>query len=99
MAQATAAAQPLSAAPTQAGPPPLRLADDAVPATRLVPRFEVASYAAADALRLQRELGIGHVLAQILVRRDLADPVAARRFLDAGEAHDPGAFTGIERAL
>lgn len=98
MAQATAAAQPLSAAPTKAGPP-LRLADDAAPATRPVPRFEVASYAAADALRLQRELGIGHVLAQILVRRDLAEPVAARRFLDAGEAHDPGAFTGIERAL
>lgn len=99
MAQATAAAQPLSAAPTPAGPPPLRLADDAAPAAPPVPRLEVAGYAAADALRLQRELGIGHVLAQILVRRDLADPVAARRFLDAGEAHDPGAFTGIERAL
>jgi single-stranded-DNA-specific exonuclease len=98
MAQATAAAQPLPAAPTPVGPPPLRLA--AAPGPRgPVPRFELASYATEDALRLQRELGVGHVLAQILVRRGLADPVAARRFLEAGEAHDPAAFAGIERAL
>ena len=42
---------------------------------------------------------MGHVLAQILVRRNLADPAEARRFLHAGEAHDPEAFDGIERAL
>jgi single-stranded-DNA-specific exonuclease len=99
MAQAAAAAQPLPPSATEAGLPPLRLAGDTAPAPRPAPRFEVASYVAADALRLERELGIGHVLAQILVRRDLADPSAARRFLQAGEAHEPGAFEGIERAL
>ena len=79
--------------------PPLRLAIDAAPARDPVPRLQIAPYAAADALTLQRELGVGHVLAQILVRRDLADPAAARRFLEAREAHDAGAFEGIERAL
>ncbi|HLI59258.1 MAG TPA: single-stranded-DNA-specific exonuclease RecJ, partial [Solirubrobacteraceae bacterium] len=56
-------------------------------------------YAIADALRLERELGIGHVLGQVLVRRGLGDPAAARAFLAADERHDPGAFAGIERAL
>jgi single-stranded-DNA-specific exonuclease len=54
---------------------------------------------AAEALALEREIGVGHVLAQILVRRGMADPAAARRFLDAAEAHDPGAFEGIAHAL
>ena len=63
------------------------------------PRLEIPPYRALDALALERELGVGHVLAQILVRRGLGDPVQARYFLDAGEAHDPSAFAGIERAL
>jgi single-stranded-DNA-specific exonuclease len=62
-------------------------------------RLELPPYRLADALALERELGIGHVLAQILVRRGLADPAEARAFLDAGEAHDPAAFAGIERVL
>ncbi len=85
--------------PDPARPPPLRLASDAGAARRSVPRLQIAPYAAADALALERELGVGHVLAQVLVRRDLADPAAARRFLEAGEAHDPSAFEGIEGAL
>ncbi len=44
-------------------------------------------------------MGIGHVLAQVLVRRGLSDPVRASEFLDPREAHDPGAFAGLERAL
>ena len=51
------------------------------------------------ALALERELGVSHVLAQVLVRRGLGDPAAARAFLDAGEAHEPSAFDGIDRAV
>ena len=97
MAQAAALALPLPVSQTEPDPghpPPLRLAT--APSR---PRLEISPYAAAEALALERALGVGHVLAQILVRRGLADPVAARRFLDAGEAHDPRAFAGIERAL
>ena len=99
MAQAAAVAQPLPVSGSEKSPPQLRLAADAAPARGPAPRLEVAPYAAAAALALQRELGVGHVLAQILVRRDLADPAQARRFLAAGEAHDPGAFEGIQSAL
>jgi single-stranded-DNA-specific exonuclease len=99
MAQAAALAPPLPASGTEPAPAPLRLATDAAPAPGPVPRLRIAPYAVADALTLQRELGVGHVLAQVLVRRGLDDPAAARRFLDAREAHDPGAFEGIARAL
>ena len=44
-------------------------------------RFDLASYDMDAALALGRELGIGHVLAQVLVRRGLGDPAAARAFL------------------
>ena len=60
-------------------------------------RSSSRTYRLADALALERELGIGHALAQILVRRGLGEPAAARAFLEAGEAHDPGAFAGIDR--
>jgi single-stranded-DNA-specific exonuclease len=99
MAHAAALAQPPPAPGTEA-PPPLRLANETEAARGLlVPALRIAPYAAADALTLERELEVGHVLAQILVRRGLADPAAARRFLDAREAHDPSAFDGIEQAL
>jgi single-stranded-DNA-specific exonuclease len=64
-----------------------------------MPRLELAQYSLAAALELERELGIGHVLAQVLVRRGLSDPDAARAFLAAGERHSPAAFGGIERAV
>jgi single-stranded-DNA-specific exonuclease len=71
---------------------------DAPPAA---PARELAlpRYALADALRLERALGIGHVLSQVLVRRGLRDPAAARAFLAADERHEPRAFNGIDRAL
>ncbi len=102
MVQAVALAQPLPASGNGSDPPapaPLRLAVDGAPATDPAPRLHIDPYDAAQALALQRGLGVGHVLAQILVRRGLGDPAAARRFLDAGEAHDPAAFAGIDRAL
>ncbi|MGH2908120.1 MAG: DHH family phosphoesterase, partial [Solirubrobacteraceae bacterium] len=59
----------------------------------------LSRYELTDALTLERELGIGHVLSQVLVRRGLGDPAAARAFLAADERHEPAAFAGIERAL
>jgi single-stranded-DNA-specific exonuclease len=63
------------------------------------PELALARYELAAALALERELGIGHVLSQVLVRRGLGDPAAARAFLAADERHDPRAFTGIDAAL
>jgi single-stranded-DNA-specific exonuclease len=63
------------------------------------PRLEISSYDLGAAMALERELGISHVLAQVLVRRGLLGAAAAREFLDAAEVHPPSAFDGIERAL
>jgi single-stranded-DNA-specific exonuclease len=63
------------------------------------PRFEIAECPSADVARLRRELGVSGALAQVLVRRGLADPERARAFLAADEEHPPGSFAGIERAV
>jgi len=73
--------------------------ESAARAARPESRLEIPPYDLEAALALQRELGVGHVLAQILVRRGLGDPVAAGEFLEARERHPPGAFAGIERAV
>ena len=62
-------------------------------------RLEIPSYDLGGALALQRELGVSHVVAQILVRRGLARSDEARAFLAANEAHEPGEFVGLDRAL
>jgi single-stranded-DNA-specific exonuclease len=62
-------------------------------------RIELPSYSLPGALTLTRELGIGVVLAQVLVRRGLADPDDARSFLAAADRHDPSELAGIDRAL
>ena len=62
------------------------------------PRFEIAPYDFAVAERMCGELGISHVLAQVLVRRGLGEPGAARRFLEAEEAHPLEAFGGLRDA-
>ncbi len=59
----------------------------------------LSRYELGEALALERELGIGHVLSQVLVRRGLGDPAAARAFLAADECHDPRAFAGMNAAL
>jgi single-stranded-DNA-specific exonuclease len=63
------------------------------------PSFEIAECPSADVARLRRELGVSGALAQVLVRRGLADPERARAFLAADEEHPPGSFAGIERAV
>ena len=63
------------------------------------PRIELPPYEFALALALERELGISHVLSQVLVRRGVRDADAARALLHPQERHDPFAFAGIERAV
>src|SRR3954451_17464469 len=49
--------------------------------------------------RLEAELGVSHVVAQVLVRRGFADPADARAWLAAGESHPASAFCGIDAAV
>ena len=58
-------------------------------------RLDVAPYDYAAARRLAAELGVSHVVAQVLVRRGFAAPEAARAFLDAGVRHPLDAFGGL----
>lgn len=62
-------------------------------------RLHLPGYDLEAAIRLERELGVDHVLSQILVRRGYGQPVQARAFLAADERHEPGMFAGIEAAL
>jgi single-stranded-DNA-specific exonuclease len=61
-------------------------------------RLEPAPYDLGAALRLERELGIGHVLSQILVRRGWSEPEVAGAFLEARTAHRASELDGIEEA-
>jgi single-stranded-DNA-specific exonuclease len=76
-------------------------ASDPASAARPAPtaRLEIAAYDFDLACTLERELGVGHVLGQVLVRRGLGDPAAARAFLAADEAHDAEAFLGMGHAV
>ncbi len=67
--------------------------------TPSAPALEIPPYDLPAALALERELGVSHVLAQVLVRRGLSDVRAARAFLHPTESHDPRAFAGIDRAV
>jgi single-stranded-DNA-specific exonuclease len=90
----------LRSTPEVATPRPALRAIEPTPAEEFpAPRLEIPGYDLVAALGLQRELGVSHAFAQVLVRRGLGDPAAARAFLDAGEAHDPSEFDGIERAV
>jgi single-stranded-DNA-specific exonuclease len=96
MTEAAALLRPTTAADPDPGPPAAR---DPAPPAAVAPRLQLAGYDLGAALRLQRELGIGHVLAQVLVRRGLPDPKAATAFLEARERHDAAKFDGIDRAI
>ena len=61
-------------------------------------RIELAPYDLGVALALERELGVSHVLAQVLVRRGVGTADEARELLAADVEHDPGAFDGIDAA-
>lgn len=67
----------------------------AVPDPAAPARFDAAAYDFAAAHALGEALGISHVLAQVLVRRGLAEPAAARAFLTAEARHPLDAFGGL----
>ncbi len=62
-------------------------------------RLDIAPAPVADLLRLERELGVSSAVAQVLVRRGLGDPQAARAFLAAEDRHDPSQFAGMAAAI
>jgi single-stranded-DNA-specific exonuclease len=66
---------------------------------RPTPRLALAPYELDAALALERELGVSHVLAQVLVRRGLGELTAARAFLDPTERFDPSDFADMDAAV
>ncbi len=72
----------------------------AVPPARPAQReLALAPYDLEAAHELRRALGVSPVMAQVLVRRGLAEPNAAARFLAADESHPPAAFAGMGAAV
>ncbi len=65
----------------------------------VAPRLELPGYDLDAALGLEREVGVSHVLAQVLVRRGLDRPELVREFLEPREVYDPRTFGGIDRAI
>ncbi len=64
-----------------------------------LPAFRLAPYELDTALALERELGVSHILAQVLVRRGLGDPGDAAAFLSPTERFDPAEFAGMDAAV
>jgi single-stranded-DNA-specific exonuclease len=62
-------------------------------------RFEIADCSPQSVRQLERELGVSSAVAQVLVRRQLAEPAVARAFLAGEEEHPPSAFSGIADAV
>ena len=62
-------------------------------------RIELAPYDIEAALGLERELGVSHVLSQILVRRGFRDIDAVRELIDPRVRHDPLMVGGMAAAL
>ncbi len=62
-------------------------------------RFEIPDCPDGDVERLQRELGVSGPLAQVLVRRGMAEPSTARSFLDCSIEHSPAQFADIGEAV
>src|SRR3954468_4212491 len=62
-------------------------------------RLDIPPCPVSDGLALPRELDVSFVVGQVLVRRGLGDPAAARAWLEARDAHPPSAFAGIDRAV
>jgi single-stranded-DNA-specific exonuclease len=63
--------------------------------TDVPPRLEIPPLPLASVERLELELGVSRVLAEVLARRGLAEPDAAREFLAGATAHRPGELRGI----
>ena len=62
-------------------------------------RLQLTPCPHADVLALQAALGCSGPLAQVLVRRGLAEPDSARAWIAAEDEHDPALFAGIDDAV
>src|SRR4051812_14344130 len=62
-------------------------------------RVSLAPCPSASVARLETELGVSPVVAQVLVRRGFTEPAAARVWLEADDRHAPRAFCGLDHAL
>src|SRR3954453_19496850 len=62
------------------------------------PRLRIDPCDVAAVLALEHDLGVSHALGQVLVRRGLGEPAAARAWLAADERHEPSGFSGIADA-
>jgi single-stranded-DNA-specific exonuclease len=69
------------------------------PVASPVPRLTLAPCDPAAVERLRAALGCSRTFAQVLVRRGLGEPDAARGFLAADETHDPRSFAGMGDAV
>jgi single-stranded-DNA-specific exonuclease len=63
------------------------------------PRFEIPECEQSAVERLRGELGVSDPVAQVLVRRGMAEPARARAFMAADEEHPFTAFAGIDAAV
>jgi single-stranded-DNA-specific exonuclease len=63
------------------------------------PRFEIPECEPSAVERLRRELGVSGPVAQVLVRRGMAEPARAQAFIAADEEHPYTAFAGIGAAI
>ncbi|HSD78493.1 MAG TPA: single-stranded-DNA-specific exonuclease RecJ, partial [Solirubrobacteraceae bacterium] len=61
-------------------------------------RLDIPPCSTAEVAALERALGVSPVVAQVLARRGLGDPAAARAFLEARDAHEPSLLHGIDAA-
>jgi single-stranded-DNA-specific exonuclease len=62
-------------------------------------RFEIPDCPPELVAGLRGELGVSDALAQVLVRRGLGEPAAARAFLEGADEHPATAFAGIADAV
>ncbi len=62
-------------------------------------RLQIPPVPGATVAALERELGVPGPVAQVLARRGLGDPAAARAWMAADERHEPSAFAGIASAV
>lgn len=62
-------------------------------------RIDLPAYDIGVAMALERELGVSHVLAQILVRRGYTDAGSVRELLSPTERNDASLFAGIDTTV
>jgi single-stranded-DNA-specific exonuclease len=65
----------------------------------ITPRLDVPPCDSAAALALARDLGVSFPVAQVLVRRGLADVESARAWLAAGDEHPASELGGLDAAI